>query len=77
MTENELTEGIIGSAIEVHREIGPGLLESIYEECLAMELSLRGIHFERQFLFQSNTRNGGCGWISGSIFLSISGSWWS
>ena len=38
MTENEATEGIIGSAIEVHRTLGPGLLESVYEECLAVEL---------------------------------------
>jgi GxxExxY protein len=43
-----LTEGIIASAIEVHREIGPGLLESAYEECLCRELSARGLHFERQ-----------------------------
>ena len=50
MTENELTEVIIGSAIEVHREIGPGLLESVYEECLAVELESRGIPFTRQFV---------------------------
>jgi len=43
-----LTEQIIGSAIEVHRQLGPGLLESIYEECLALEFSLRGLRFERQ-----------------------------
>ena len=45
-----LTEQIIGSAIEVHRQLGPGLLESIYEECLALEFSLRGLRFERQKL---------------------------
>ena len=43
-----LTEAIIGAAIEVHRELGPGLLESTYEECLAFELGLRGIPFLRQ-----------------------------
>ncbi len=43
MGENELTHKIIGAAIEVHRELGPGLLESAYEECLAHELMLRGI----------------------------------
>lgn len=43
-----LTEQIIGSSIEVHRELGPGLLESAYEECLSQELSDRGIEFERQ-----------------------------
>ena len=45
---NQLTEQIIGAAIEVHREKGPGLLESAYESCLARELSLRGIQFVRQ-----------------------------
>jgi len=43
-----LTEIIIGSAIEVHRALGPGLLESAYEQCLCHELSLRKIPFERQ-----------------------------
>ena len=43
-----LTEKIIGAAIEVHRILGPGLLEAIYEECLARELELRGLIFERQ-----------------------------
>ncbi|HEV2342129.1 MAG TPA: GxxExxY protein [Candidatus Acidoferrales bacterium] len=48
MTDNELTHEIIGSAIEVHRLLGPGLLESAYEECLCHELALRAIPFERQ-----------------------------
>jgi GxxExxY protein len=48
MTDNELTHGIIGAAIEVHRYLGPGLLESCYEECLARELQLGNIVFERQ-----------------------------
>jgi GxxExxY protein len=48
MTENELTERIIGAAIEVHRHLGPGLLESIYEECLCHELSQLGLRFQRQ-----------------------------
>ena len=43
-----LTEAIIGAAIEVHRILGPGLLESIYEEALCHELSLRGIPVEQQ-----------------------------
>lgn len=43
-----LTEGIIGAAIEVHRELGPGLLESVYEECMCQELRLRGIPFFAQ-----------------------------
>ncbi len=48
MTDNQLTHEIIGAAIEVHRVLGPGLLESAYEECLARELTLRNIKFERQ-----------------------------
>jgi GxxExxY protein len=45
---NELTDAIIGAAMEVHRVLGLGLLESTYEMCLCRELSLRGIPFERQ-----------------------------
>ena len=44
----DLTQEIIGAAIEVHRALGPGLLESAYEECLCRELTLRGISFMRQ-----------------------------
>ena len=50
MSVNQITEAIIGAAIEVHRALGPGLLESAYEECLCRELSLRHIPFERQRL---------------------------
>jgi len=42
------TSPIIGAAIEVHRHLGPGLLESAYEECLCHELHLRGLTFQRQ-----------------------------
>ena len=45
---NEITERIIGAAIEVHRALGPGLLESAYEECLCHDLNLAGLSFERQ-----------------------------
>ncbi len=48
MELNELTESIIGAGIEVHRALGPGLLESAYEECLCHELNLRGLTFQRQ-----------------------------
>ena len=44
----ELTKEILGGAIEVHRALGPGLLESAYEECLCHELALRGLAFKRQ-----------------------------
>jgi GxxExxY protein len=45
---NRITEAIIGAAIEVHRALGPGLLESAYEECLCRELTLQGMPFERR-----------------------------
>ena len=48
MPDNQLTHEIIGAAIEVYKQLGPGLLESAYEECLAQELSLGGVRFERQ-----------------------------
>ncbi len=48
MDDNSLTGAIIGAAIEVHKLLGPGLLESTYEECLVREFDLRGIHYERQ-----------------------------
>jgi len=48
MHENEISERIIGAAIEVHRILGPGLLEGVYEEALCHEFHLRGIRFERQ-----------------------------
>jgi GxxExxY protein len=44
----ELTEQILGAVIEVHKVLGPGLMESAYEECLCHELNLRGLRFERQ-----------------------------
>jgi len=45
---NDISSAIIGAAIDVHRTLGPGLLESAYEQCLAHEFSLRQIPFERQ-----------------------------
>ena len=48
---DELTEKIIGCAIEVHRQIGPGLLESTYETALCIELELSGLKFQRQVAF--------------------------
>ena len=48
MDENEISNKIIQAAIEVHRHLGPGLLESAYEECLCYELSGMGLSFKRQ-----------------------------
>jgi GxxExxY protein len=49
MFENDIASHVIGTAIEVHRTIGPGLLESAYHECLMHELRLRDIRFESEF----------------------------
>ena len=46
--ESQLTSIVIGKAIEVHRALGPGLLESAYQECLAYELKLEGLYVERE-----------------------------
>jgi GxxExxY protein len=48
MKNNEITELIIGCAIEVHKSLGPGLLESAYEECLVYELRILGLNVQRQ-----------------------------
>jgi GxxExxY protein len=48
MNMNQLSSKIIGAAIEVHKTLGPGLLESAYEECLCHELSIQGLLFEKQ-----------------------------
>jgi GxxExxY protein len=45
---NAVTSTVIGAALEVHRVLGPGFLESVYEEALAIELELRGVSYERQ-----------------------------
>jgi len=48
LNDNALAHAIIGASIQVHRALGPGLLEGVYEECLACEMKARGIPFERQ-----------------------------
>jgi GxxExxY protein len=48
LQQEELARSIIGAAIEVHKALGPGLLESVYESCLCCELELRKLQFQRQ-----------------------------
>lgn len=48
MTENEIGREVVDAAVQVHRELGPGLLESVYEVVLAKEIETRGLHVERQ-----------------------------
>jgi GxxExxY protein len=48
MADDPLTRWIIGCAIEVHRQLGPGFLEALYEEALAVEFELQGLRFRRQ-----------------------------
>jgi len=64
MRENEITEIIIGCAIEVHRGLGPGLLESVYEQCLCFELAQRNLSFRRQVELPVNYKsvNLACGY---------------
>lgn len=49
MTENEIGKIVVDTALKVHRELGPGLLETVYETILAYELEKQGLHVERQF----------------------------
>jgi GxxExxY protein len=51
---NALTDKVIGSAVEVHRALGPGYLEGVHKEALAVKLQLRGLAFERQFRFDKS-----------------------
>ena len=64
MEKDKLTEKIIGYAIEVHRTLGPGLMESTYENCLAHELSLNNISFQKQLPMPVNYKgiNLDCGY---------------
>ena len=56
-----IAKGIIGAAIEVHKQLGPGYLESIYEEALAIELNLRNIKHQRQYKVNIQYKNNSIG----------------
>jgi len=78
MRINDLTGEIINAAIEVHRALGPGLLESTYEECLCHELGLRNILYERQMELPLNYKGIklNCGYrldvvVANSVILEI------
>jgi GxxExxY protein len=62
---NVLTKEIIGAAIEVHRYLGPGLLESAYQRCLARELQLRDIAFRYEWPFAARLQG-----LAGQVRLS-------
>ncbi len=64
MEEDKLTGKIIGCAIEVHRALGPGLMESTYENCLAHELALNNVSFQKQLSMPVNYKgiNLDCGY---------------
>ena len=69
MNINELSSNIIGAAIEVHKILGPGLLESAYEECICHAFNIRGLQYERQKLLPIiyKGKNMDCGYRLGVI----------
>jgi GxxExxY protein len=76
--EDIFSKEIIGAAIEVHRHLGPGLLESTYEECMSHELNLRGLSFERQkpLALTYKSKNLDCGYrldivVEGLVILEL------
>jgi GxxExxY protein len=75
---DRLSFEIVGAAIDVHRQLGPGLLESAYEACLCREFTLRGIEFERQVVLPLHYRglDVDCGYrldliVSGLVILEV------
>jgi GxxExxY protein len=72
---NSITSKVIGAAIEVHRQMGPGLLESIYQRCLCHELSERELAFEAHttidVMYKGQSLDGGL-----KLDLFVESSWW-
>ena len=77
MTENEITDAIIGAAIEVHKALGPGFPETIYEEALCFELQAQGIGFERQCAIPVKYKGHHCGegrldiWVDQQLVIEL------
>ncbi len=65
MELNKITEDVIGAAMAVHKAIGPGLLESAYEECLCHELKIRNLPFQRQLPLPVEYDAQGCASVAG------------
>jgi len=77
MTDNEITREIIGAAIEVQKQLAPGLLESAYEECLAHELQVRNLSVERQKPVRWSINKLNSNVVIELTSLSRVGSWWN
>jgi GxxExxY protein len=69
LEHEELTGNVIGAAIEVHKALGPGFLESVYENALALELAARGIGFERQLAVPIQYRGSEVGFHRLDLFV--------
>jgi hypothetical protein len=67
----DLTHKIISAAIEVHKNLGPGLLETVYSHCLALELELRGLRFHKELDVPLYYKNGILRRILGSVNTSL------
>ncbi len=75
MTKIDITHDVIAAAITIHRKLGPGLLESVYESCLAYELDKAGFRVERQKAFLSFTKQSSSTAASEPIQL-LTENWW-
>jgi GxxExxY protein len=68
MTENEIARAIVDAAIKIHKTLGPGLLESVYEAILSFELQKRGLRVVQQVVFLSTMRESNLSLVSELIY---------